>query len=366
MDPRLEKLAKVLIHYSLKMKRGQWLLVAGEPAAMPLIKAVCMEAIDTGGHPVVKMKIPDLEEYLLKHGDKSQLIWLPPTAMVEFKNIDAYVGIWGGENTRYLSGVNPDRQATARTATKKVMQVFYQRSAKKELRWCGTQFPTLSSAQDAGMSLTEYEDFVFGAGHLLKSDPVKHWQKVYREQQRLVRVLNRVDQIHILSNDTDLKLRVKGRKWINCAGENNFPDGEIFTGPIETSAEGKIRYTYPAVYMGQEVEDVTLEFKKGKVIKASAARNEKFLASMLEMDKGARYLGELAVGTNYDIKRFTKNTLFDEKIGGTCHLAVGNAFSETGSKNKSSLHWDMVCDLKKGGEIIADGKTIYRNGKFVI
>ncbi|NOY88895.1 MAG: aminopeptidase, partial [FCB group bacterium] len=164
----------------------------------------------------------------------------------------------------------------------------------------------------------------------------------------------------------DLKLRVKGRKWINCAGTENFPDGEIFTGPIENTAEGYIRYSYPAVYMGKEVEDVRLEFKNGKVVKESAGKNQDFLTQMLNIDKGARFIGEFAIGTNYEIKEFTKNTLFDEKIGGTCHLAVGASIPESGGKNQSSLHWDMVCNLKKDSQIKADGKVIYRNGKFAI
>jgi aminopeptidase len=230
----------------------------------------------------------------------------------------------------------------------------------------GTQFPTLANAQEAGMSLSEYQDFVYGAGHVDAPDPIKHWKKVAREQARLVKILNRVDRLRVRAEGTDLTMRVKGRKWINCAGTQNFPDGEIFTSPIENTAEGYIRFTYPACYMGREVEDVRLELEKGKVVKQSAAKNWDFLKAMLDMDRAARYVGEFAIGTNYDIKRFSKNTLFDEKIGGTCHLAVGASIPETGGKNHSALHWDMVCDLKKGGRIEADGKVIYRNGKFTI
>jgi aminopeptidase len=216
------------------------------------------------------------------------------------------------------------------------------------------------------MSLTDYEDFVYKAGHVDSGDPVKHWKKVHREQDRLVKKLNRVGELRVRADGTDLRMRVKGRKWINCAGTENFPDGEIFTSPLETSVEGHIRFTFPAVYMGREVEDVRLDFAKGRVVGHSAAKNEDFLKAMLDTDKGARGVGEFAIGTNYDIKRFSKNTLFDEKIGGTCHLAVGAAIDEAGGKNHSAIHWDMVCDLRKGGEITADGKVIYRNGKFTI
>ena len=252
-----------------------------------------------------------------------------------------------------------------RLATKPVMQKFFKRFAAGELRWVGTQFPTLADAQEAEMSLSDYENFVYGAGHIDAKDPVAHWKKVAREQARVIKILNRFDKIHVRADGTDLKLRVKGRKWINCAGTENFPDGEIFTSPIENTAEGYIRYSFPAVYGGREVQDVRLEFKKGKVVAESAGKNQDYLTAMLNMDKGARFLGEFAIGTNYQIKRFSKNILFDEKIGGTCHLAVGQGIPEAGGKNQSGLHWDMVCDLKKG-EITADGKVIYKNGKFTI
>jgi aminopeptidase len=366
MDPRIDKLAEVLIHYSLKLKKGEILQIQGEAPTIPLIKAVYNEAVEVGAYPLVRVPIPDLEEYMLKRGSDDQLKFIPPMSMLEVKTIDAYLGIWGSENTRYLSGVNPQRQALARLTRHKVMSVFYKREAQGKLRWCGTLFPTLASAQDAGKSLTDWEDFVYGAERVTAGNPIKHWQAVSKEQDRLVRILNRVDQIHIKAPGTDLKLRAKGRRWVNCCGQNNFPDGEIFTSPIDDSAEGKIRFTFPAVYLGREVEDVTLEFKRGKVVRFSAARNEDFLRSMLDIDKGARFLGELAIGTNYSIRTFSKNTLFDEKIGGTCHLALGESFVEAGGKNKSALHWDMVCDLRHGGEIVADGKIIHRNGKFVI
>ncbi len=365
MDPRVEKLAKVLVHYSVKLKKGQLVKIAGEVAALPLIKAVFAEAVRVGAHPYVQIRVADNEETMMKLGSDAQLKWLPPTAMMEINKIDAYIGIWGSENTRNLSGVDPKRQALMRLASKPIMQKFFKRFAAGELRWVGTQFPTLADAQEAEMSLSDYEDFVYGAGHITAKDPVAHWKKVAKEQARVIKILNRFDKIHVRAEGTDLKLRVKGRKWINCAGTENFPDGEIFTSPIENTAEGYIRYSFPAVYGGREVEDVRLEFKKGKVVAESAGKNQDYLTAMLNMDKGARFLGEFAIGTNYQIKRFSKNILFDEKIGGTCHLAVGQGIPEAGGKNQSGLHWDMVCDLKKG-EITADGKVIYKNGKFTI
>lgn len=366
MDARIKNLARTLIRYSIGLKRGQLLSIVGETVALPLIKAVYEEAVKVGAHPYTVIKVPDNEEALLRYGNDAQLKYISPMTRLEFNKIDALVAILGAENTKYLSGVDPRRQALLRKSRGPLMKKMFKRTADGSLSWVGTQFPTLANAQEAGMSLSEYKDFVYGAGHVDARDPIKHWKKVAREQARLVKILNRVDRLRVRAEGTDLTMRVKGRKWINCAGTQNFPDGEIFTSPIENTAEGYIRFTYPACYMGREVEDVRLELEKGKVVKQSAAKNGDFLKVMLDMDRAARYVGEFAIGTNYDIKRFSKNTLFDEKIGGTCHLAVGASIPETGGKNHSALHWDMVCDLKKGGKIEADGKVIYRNGKFTI
>ncbi len=366
MDQRTQKLAKVLVHYSLKLKKGDLFKIEGEIVTLPLIEAVYNEAMKVGAHPYTMIRIPRNEEAFFKLASEAQLKYLSPLAKYEINTIDARLVILGSENTRNLSGIDPKRMATQRKALRPLIDRWFKRTGDGSLSWCVTMFPSPAEAQDTDLSLSDYEDFVYRAGYIHMADPVKQWKKIAKEQSRLVRILNRFDRIHIRSADTDLKLRVKGRKWINCAGTENFPDGEIFTCPLEDSAEGFIRYSFPAVYTGKEVEDVRLEFKKGKVVKETAGKNQAFLTSMLNIDKGARYLGEFAIGTNYAIKRFSKNILFDEKIGGTCHLAVGASIPEAGGKNKSAIHWDMVCDLKKDSEILADGKVIYRNGKFVI
>lgn len=365
MDQRTQKLAKLLLNYSLELKKGDFFKIQGEIVALPLIQAAYEEAIRLGAYPYVQIILPECEEVLYKNATDAQLEFISPLAKLEVDRMDALLAIWASTNTRYLSGVDPKRQSYFRKVRKPLMQKMFKRMATKELKWVGTQFPTAADAQDADMSLADYEDFVYGAGHITSSDPVKHWKKVEKEQERLVKILNQADQLHVRSNDTDLKLRVKGRKWISCHGTENFPDGEIFTGPIENSVEGHIRFTFPAVYLGREVANVRLDFKRGKVVKESADKNLEFLTSMLNTDPGGRFVGEFAIGTNYEIKRFSRNTLFDEKIGGTCHMAVGASIPESGGKNKSGIHWDMVCDLHHG-EIVADGKTIYRNGKFVI
>jgi aminopeptidase len=366
MDPRVKKLASTLIHYSIGLKKGQLIKIQGEAVSAPLITAVFEEAVRVGAHPYAQVRIPDNEETMLKYGNDAQLKYISPVTWTEHRKIDALVAIWGSENTKYLSGVNPKRQAFSRKSKGALVKTMFKRIADKSLSWVGTQFPTQADAQEAGMSLSEYEDFVYNAGHVDEGDPVKHWRKVAREQARLIKILNRFDRLHVQAEGTDLKMRLKGRKWINCAGTENFPDGEIFTSPLEDTVEGRIHFSFPACYMGREVEDVRLEFKKGMVVKESAGKDEAFLKAMLGTDKGARRVGEFAIGTNYDIKRFSRNILFDEKIGGTCHMALGASILEAGGKNHSAIHWDMICDLKNGGLITADGKVIYRNGKFTI
>ena len=366
MDPRVRKLAKLLINYSLQLKKGQLLRIQGEHVAMPLMQAAFEEAVTVGALPYIEVVCPDANEALLKQGTKEQIAYVSPMRRLEVSKIDALLVVWGNQNTNYLSGVDPKMQALQRKGRSKIQRTLLKRMADKSLMWVGTQFPTQADAQKAEMSLRECEDFVYGAGYLHLPDPVKHWKQVAKNQLRLVKILNRVDRLHIRSSNADLKLRVKGRKWISCHGTNNFPDGEIFTSPLENSTEGYIEFTFPAQYDGRTADNVRLEFKAGRVIKEGATRNQDFVTAMLNTDKGSRLVGEIAVGTNYQIKRATQNTLFDEKIGGTCHLAVGASILESGGKNHSAIHWDMVCELKKDGEILADGKLIYRKGKFVI
>jgi aminopeptidase len=365
-DPRVQRLAHLLVHYSVKLKKGQLVKIQGEPITMPLLEAVYEEALKVGANPYTSIVMPAAQELFLKQASKDQMSYISPVQMTEIKKMDALIHVWGTENTRHLSGIDPKRQAAAQAGRKKIMDIMFSRIGKGEINWVGTLFPTQADAQEAGMSLTDYEDFVYSAGHVHKPNPDKHWKKVEKEQMRLKKILDRINHLHIEGEDTDLKMQVKGRKWVSCHGTENFPDGEIFTSPIENTVEGQIRFSYPAVYGGREVEDVRLEFKKGRVVKESATRNQEYLTAMLNMDKGARGVGEIAIGTNYEIKRFTKNILFDEKIGGTCHLACGASIVEAGGKNKSGLHWDMVCNMRKNGRITADGKVIYRNGKFVI
>lgn len=366
MDPRIEKLAKVLVHYSLRIKPDDLFRISGPDLATPLIAAVYKEGLEAGAHPFVRANLEGLEEIYLKNASDSQLRFVSDVQKLETERVTASLGIWGEWNTREMTGVDPRRIALRREATRDLQRRFLERAAADELRWCGTQYPTNAEAQDAEMSLAEYEDFVYRAGLLDRDDPVAAWEQVRKEQDRIVKFLGTRRMLSIRGPDIDLEVSVEGRKWINAAGESNFPDGEVFTGPVEDSANGRVRFSFPAIYDGREVDGIELLFENGKVVQARAAKGEDFLHAMLDTDSGARYLGEFAFGTNYNIKRFTRNILFDEKIGGTLHMALGIGYPETGSKNTSGLHWDMICDLRNGAEVMADGTLIYRDGQFVI
>ncbi len=364
-DPRLEKLADVLVNYSVGVKKGQLVRITGAPVSLPLVMAIYRKVLEAGGHPFLRMAPEEAQENFLKIASEEQLKFLNPINLFEIEKIDCSIGIWADENTRSLTNVDPKRVGMSQAARKPIMEIFLKRAADKKLRWCGTQFPTQASAQDAEMSLAEYESFVFGAGLLDLDNPLTGWKKMSEGQQRLTDLLNGKSDYHVKAdNGTDVRMSVAGRRWINCDGHENFPDGEVFTGPVLDSVNGVICFSFPAVHHGREVQDVRLTFKDGKVVDASASKGEAFLISMLDTDAGSRFLGECAIGTNYHIRQYTRNTLFDEKIGGTVHFAVGAGYPETGNTNQSGLHWDMVVDLRKGGFIEVDGIRISENGQF--
>ncbi|HEX5245419.1 MAG TPA: aminopeptidase [Tepidisphaeraceae bacterium] len=364
-DPRLEKLADVLVNYSVGVKKDQLVRITGAPVSLPLVMAIYRKVLEAGGHPFLRMAPEEAQENFLKIANDEQLKFLNPINLFEIEKIDCSIGIWADENTRSLTNVDPKRVGMSQAARKPIMEIFLKRAADKKLHWCGTQFPTQASAQDAEMSLAEYENFVFGAGLLDLENPVAGWKKMSEGQQRLADLLNGKSEYHVKAdNGTDVRMSVAGRRWINCDGHENFPDGEVFTGPVLDSVNGVICFSFPAVHHGREVQDVRLTFKDGKVVDASASKGEAFLISMLDTDAGSRFLGECAIGTNYSIRQYTRNTLFDEKIGGTVHFAVGAGYPETGNTNQSGLHWDMVVDLRKGGFIEIDGIRISENGKF--
>ncbi|HOC06191.1 MAG: aminopeptidase [Bacillota bacterium] len=365
-DPRIEKLAKLLIHYSLGIKKGQTLLIQSTLQAEPLMEAAYKEAILAGAHVTNLAGLPNAAEIFYKYASDEQLEYVSPLEEFITENIDARLHIMASYNTKALSGVDPQRISKNRRAGARLQTRFMERAAAGELHWTLTAYPTNAAAQDANMSLAEYTEFVFGAGLLNDEDPVARWREIDAQQEKICQHLNNCSQLRIVSKDTDISMSIVGRKWINCSGHENFPDGEVFTGPVEDSVNGHIRFSFPGIYAGKEIEDIRLEFKDGKVTKAAAAKGEDLLLALLETDAGARYVGEVAVGTNFGIQKFTRNMLFDEKIGGTVHLALGASYPESGGKNESGIHWDMLCDMRDGGEIYADGELIYKSGKFLL
>ncbi len=376
-DPRLDKLADVLVNYSTGVQPGWLVRISAEPIATPLVEAIYQAVVKAGGHPMVRLTPQSLSNTFFKHATDDQLTYLNPVAKFEIETINASIGLWADVNTKAMSNVDPKKQGKSYAARKPIMDIFMHRAASGELKWAGSQFPTQASAQDAEMSLEEYADFVFKAGHLDKPDPAAEWRKISAAQQKVVDYLTGKKEIRFQApsasgaasgGGTDLLVNVEGMTWINCDGHENFPDGEVFTGPNlnapDGGTNGVVHYSFPAVHHGREVHDIVLTFEKGRVVDAKASKNLDFLLAMLDQDPGARSLGEIAIGTNYSITRYTKNTLFDEKIGGTFHAAVGAGYPETGNTNTSGLHWDMVCDLRPdtsgggGGTITVDGEVI--------
>lgn len=370
VDKRLNKLAKVLVNYSLRLKKGDFFLIDSHTVSEPLVKEVFKEALLVGANPIITPlnahPYEECNEILLKYGSDEQISFVNPASRLLVDKIDAFLTIWGDLNTKSLNNIDPAKMKLRSKARKEVQETYMRRMGDGSLRWCGTQYPTYAAAMDADMSLSEYEEFVFSAGYINTDDPESEWKRIHEHQQKYVDFLNGKSKIEVKAKDTHLTIDVSGREWINCDGRVNFPDGEVFTSPVENSINGHIRFSYPAIYMEREVEDVTLEFKDGVVVSAKAKKGEDFLNEILHTDEGASRVGEFAIGTNYNITKFTKNMLFDEKIGGTIHMAVGASIMEAGGKNVSAIHWDMLCDMKDGGEIYADGELFYKDGKFLI
>ncbi|MGW8319694.1 MAG: aminopeptidase [Candidatus Promineifilaceae bacterium] len=364
-DPRVTKLAQVLVSYSLALKPGQEFLIVTSPSAEELSLAVYKEALLAGANIQVFTSLPGAQEFFFKRASDEQLDHISPVVKYAYEHYDAILNIDASSNTRSLSSIDPARMQRVHQASADLMKRFLERMASGELKWCLTVYPTNASAQEADMSLSEYQDFVYGAGLLGLDDPVAAWREESARQQRLIDWLDGHDQVKLKGSDIDLRMSIKGRKFMEASGRENFPDGEIYTSPVEASVNGWVRFAYPAIYTGREVTDIELWFEDGKVVKESAAKGQDLLTALLDTDEGARHLGEWGIGTNYGIQRFTKNMLFDEKMGGTIHLAVGAGFPEIGSQNQSGLHWDMLCDMADS-EVTVDGQLFYKDGKAVV
>lgn len=370
-DPRDHRLAKILVEYSAEVQPGDRVALFGSPEAEPLLRALYRQILRAGGHPYplgyeVYLSYGGFDDIFFQEASEEQLKHVYETEKMVKTQFEAMIVVRSKRNTRSLSTVDPARQRIRNKAYTQVNRAQFERGSTREFRWVTTLYPTHAQAQDAGLSRTEFADFVYSACHADLEDPVGEWQRIHDRQQRLVDWLAGKKAVEVKGSNVHLHFSIEGRTFINSDGKNNMPSGEIFTGPVEDSVEGWVRFTYPAVKYGILVEGIELRFERGQIVEASARAHEDFLLELLDTDEGARHLGEWAIGTNPRIDRFTKSILFDEKIGGTIHMAVGAGYPQTGSVNESAIHWDMITDMKLDGEIWVDGELFYRQGEFLI
>lgn len=365
-DTRLQRMARVLVNYSIGVKKGERLGIRTSSNATPLVREIYREALRAGALPETFVSLPGLSEILYKEASDEQLSYVLPTQRMLFAEYETMISLWAATNTKELNNIDHSRTALVHKASQEVMETYMRRTSEGAFRWVAALYPTEAFAQDAEMSLEDFEDFTYNACFLDDEDPVASWQALSTQQERLVQWLKGKHTVHLLGQDTDLTLSIEGRPFINCDGHLNFPDGEFFTGPVENSANGYIRYSFPCSFNGVSVEDVRLRFEDGVVVEASALRGQEYLDRMLNIDDGARRLGEFAFGNNPRVNRCIRHTLFDEKMYGTVHLALGKSIPISLGVNESAIHWDMVCDLRKGSEIRVDGELFCKDGQFIV
>ena len=366
MENIWQKYAKVLVNYSTRVKKGDKVIIRAEAQAQPLVKAVYEEVLKQGAYPILRISLDEINNSYFKYASDEQLDYIDDFVKMEYEKADALIAISAPYNTKALSLVPSEKQARRSKATKPLSTLMLSRAEKGELNWVICNFPTNSRAQEGKMSLEEYSDFLLNTCFLNEPDPVGKWLEMEEMQSRIADILNTKSKIRFVGEKTDVTFSTAGRKWISCSGKNNFPDGEIFTSPVEDSANGTVFFDLPAIYRGNEVNNIQITLKDGKVIEAKAEKNEEFLQKMLNLDEGASFVGEIAIGTNKNVTRITGDILLDEKIGGSIHIAFGASYPETGGKNESGLHWDIIKNMKNGGQIFADDELIYENGKFLI
>lgn len=369
-DIRIDRWADILINFSLQAKPGQSAVIAGDLDSLPLIEA-CYEKLLKKGIFVETFISPKIfSEIQFEYANNELLQKTPPALLHAVQHADLYLGIGSDSNTKMLINVDSEKLALSSKARRPIIETVMKRSADNKLRWIYTHFPSAAAAQEAEMGTREYQEFIYSLCHLNEENPIKKWEEIEEKQQKLVDYLDTKQELHFENSmGTDLKVNVSDMKWVNCSGRINFPDGEVYTGPNlkaeDGGVNGIVRYSFPVIYKYVEVQDIELVFEKGAVVTANASKGQDFLRKMIAQDEGAKFVGEIAIGTNPNMNRITKNILFDEKFGGTFHLALGCGYPETGNTNESALHWDITFDLRKGGSIKADGELLMENGQFV-
>lgn len=358
-DPRMKKWAEVIVDFCTEVKPGERVEISGEVTGKPLLLALYRRCLELNAFPVLRPVFDEAMEIFYMVASNAQLMHVHPVSVFEAKHTDVSLHVIAESNTKSLTGIDGSKISTVRKARRLLGKI-----RKEKIRWNITSFPTHSYAQDAGMSQHQFAEFIFEAGLLNFDDPLTQWRKLRNRQQKMTQALNGIKKFHIVNDQADLILGVDGRKICESSGKVNMPDGEIYTGPVETDVQGHIKFSYPGYFMGQVVDGITLEFKKGKVVQYSADSNEAFLRDMLNTDPGAKRIGELGIGTNWGITRFTQNLLFDEKMGGTIHLALGDAYRETLGKNRSAIHWDILHNVRTNSRIFVDKEVLMENGQF--
>ena len=365
MTDILKKYADLLVHYCVEIKEGDTLYVTSSTLAEPLLRELYRSAVDAGATVEMNLAIREQERILLNYAGEAQLKTVSPFHKMAMEEFDTFINIRAPFNLRETQNVNSDNAKIRQEANSSVLKTYFERTATRDLRRSLCQFPTNANAQEAGMSLEEYQDFIFRACKLYDDNPIKSWKEVGKFQQHIVDHLNQRTKFRYRNEHFDISFDTTGRKWINSDGKTNMPSGEVYTSPVEDSVNGTIHFSYPGIYMGNEVEGVTLYVKDGYIENWEAARGKDFLDHIFAM-KGTRRFGEAAIGTNPNIQQITKNILFDEKMGGSVHMAIGQSYLQCGGKNESSVHWDMITDMKDGGQIFADNELVYENGEFLI
>jgi len=376
LDPRIEKFADVLVNYSTKVEKGDRVYISGSVLAKPLIETLYKKVLQLGAHPSVSISLDGLTDLYYEYASDEELKRTDDIKKFIYEKFDVLIILISEYNTRSLSNVSSEKIALVTKAGKTNSEIVMKRSAKwsndpsykeGQLRWVVSLFPTNISAVEADMSLTDYENFVFKSVGVLEKDPVAFWQNFSKKQKVICEMLNTKKRLSFRSPNCNIEFNVEGRTWINCDGRLNMPDGEVFTGPVENDVTGWINFTYPTLYDGHEVNGVRIQMEKGKCVSSTANKGEEFLNSKLDTDEGCRRIGELAIATNPFITAFSKEILFDEKIGGTFHVAFGHGYPESGSKNKdAAIHWDMICDMKDGTVEDENKNIIYKNGEFLL
>lgn len=362
-----EKYADVLVDYSTDVQKGDLVMIRAESMyAKDLVRALYKKVLEKGANPVVRTSFGDMAEIFLKNATDEQLDFVDPMTKLEYEVVDKYISIGAPLNTKNMAKADLSKLARRGKATKPLSEKLMKRSADGTAKWVIADVPTHALAQEAKMSFDEYSEFLFKSCYLDLDDPVAKLKELDEKQTKWANYLNNVKEIRITGEKTDITFNVEGRKWISCSGLNNYPDGEVFTSPVENGINGEIYFDYPQNYRGNSALGVHLWIENGLVVKATADQGEEFLNAMINMDEGSHGIGEIAIGTNDEIQEITGNILFDEKIGGAIHMAVGASYPETGGKNVSGLHWDLIKNMKNNGKIYADGILIYENGKMLI